>query len=102
MFLLPVVATAERPLPQNGPIGAVHAPQLQIVAGFGVIVPAQLTAGGQRRLQLRLRIGEDEAPLAPKRKGAKIAGVVAGASALGMEQLTTFRWQAAIGDWRTP
>ncbi len=67
-------------------------------AGFGVIVPAQLTAGGQRRLRLRLRIGEDDAPLAPKRKGAKIAGVVAGAAGLGMEQLTTFQWQAAVGE----
>ena len=67
-------------------------------AGFGVIVPAQLTAGGQRRLQLRLRVGEEDAPLPPKRKGAKIAGVVAGAAGLGMEQLTTFHWQAAIGE----
>jgi hypothetical protein len=44
-------------------------------AGFGVIVPAQLTASGQRRLRLRMRVGDDEdVELAPARKGTQVAG----------------------------
>jgi hypothetical protein len=57
-------------------------------AGFGVIVPTELTSAGQRRLRLRARIG-----------GAhKVAGAVAGAAQLGMEELIEVDWQAAIGD----
>jgi hypothetical protein len=57
-------------------------------AGFGVIVPSELTSAGQRRLRLRARIG-----------GAhKVAGAVAGAAQLGMEELLDVDWQAAIGD----
>ncbi|HEY0880707.1 MAG TPA: DEAD/DEAH box helicase, partial [Archangium sp.] len=58
-------------------------------AGFGVIVPSELTAAGQRRLRLRMRVGG---------KTAKTAGVVAGASALGMEGLVDVNWDAVIGD----
>lgn len=57
-------------------------------AGFGIMVPAELTASGQRRLRLRMRVGG----------GAHVAGVVAGASPLSMEQLLEVDWQAAIGD----
>lgn len=57
-------------------------------AGFGVIVPAELTASGRRRLRLRMRIGG----------GTKTAGAVAGAAGFGMADLLTFRWEAAIGD----
>ena len=39
-------------------------------AGFGVIVPAELTAAGRRRLRLRMRVGG---------ASRKVAGVVAGA-----------------------
>ena len=67
-------------------------------AGFGVIVPGELTAGGQRRLRLRGHLGEDGAELAPPRKTARVAGMVQGTSGLGMEELVDFRWQAAIGD----
>ena len=68
-------------------------------AGFGVIVPAQLTANGQRRLRLRMRVGDDEdVELAPTRKATQVAGKVEGAAGLGMEDLVEFRWQAAIGD----
>jgi superfamily II DNA or RNA helicase len=57
-------------------------------AGFGIVVPAELTASGQRRLRLRMRVGG----------GAHVAGVVAGQSPLSMEQLLEVDWQAAIGD----
>ncbi|MEY4511098.1 MAG: hypothetical protein RLZZ450_3220 [Pseudomonadota bacterium] len=57
-------------------------------AGFGIMVPAELTASGQRRLRLRMRVGG----------GAHVAGVVAGKSPLSMEQLLEVDWQAAIGD----
>ncbi|MDB4943598.1 MAG: box helicase, partial [Labilithrix sp.] len=64
-------------------------------AGFGVLVPGELTPGGQRRLGLRGQLGDEGAP---RRRGTKIAGVVAGAAGLAMEQLVEFQWQAAIGD----
>jgi superfamily II DNA or RNA helicase len=67
-------------------------------AGFGVIVPAQLTAGGQRRLRLRMRVGEDEAEILPARKATQTAGKVEGAAGLAMEDLVAFKWQAAIGE----
>ena len=57
-------------------------------AGFGVIVPAELTRAGQRRLRLRMRVGG----------GTRVAGAVTGAAALGLEELLSFEWQAALGD----
>jgi superfamily II DNA or RNA helicase len=56
-------------------------------AGFGVIVPAELTAAGQRRLRLRMRVGGK----------ARVAGVVAGAAGLGMDELLSVDWDAVIG-----
>jgi SNF2 family DNA or RNA helicase len=56
-------------------------------AGFGVIVPAELTAAGRRRLRMRMRVGAR----------TQNAGAVAGAG-LGMGELVQFRWEAAIGD----
>jgi len=60
-------------------------------AGFGVIVPGELTASGQRRLRLRMRVGG---------KSAAVAGVVAGAAglALAMDELLTVDWEAMLGD----
>ena len=57
-------------------------------AGFGVIVPAELTAAGQRRLRLRMRVGG----------GTQVAGAVAGAAGLGLDELLSFEWEAALGD----
>jgi hypothetical protein len=57
-------------------------------AGFGVIIPAELTAQGQRRLRLRMRVGGK----------SKVAGVVAGAAGLGLDELIQVDWQAVIGD----
>ncbi|MBI5503320.1 MAG: DEAD/DEAH box helicase [Deltaproteobacteria bacterium] len=57
-------------------------------AGFGVIVPGELTAAGQRRLRLRMRVGSN----------SKAAGAVAGAAGLGLDELLAVDWQAAIGD----
>jgi superfamily II DNA or RNA helicase len=56
-------------------------------AGFGVIVPGELTAAGARRLRLRARVGGT----------AKVAGTVAGAAGLGMDELLAVDWDAVIG-----
>jgi hypothetical protein len=59
-------------------------------AGFGVSVPGELTAAGQRRLRLRLRVGGG---------GRRVAGTVAGAAAgLGLDELLAVDWDAVIGD----
>jgi superfamily II DNA or RNA helicase len=59
-------------------------------AGFGVIVPAELTAQGQRRLRLRARVGNA--------KSTKVAGAVSGKAGLGLDELLAVDWQAVIGD----
>jgi hypothetical protein len=61
-------------------------------AGFGVIVPGELTRGGQRRLQLRLRIGGKTS------KSSKVAGAVQGKASLALDELLTVDWQAVVGD----
>ena len=56
-------------------------------AGIGVLLPAELTAGGQRRLRARLR--------------ARAATPVPGnerAGGLAAEDLAAFAWEAAVGD----
>jgi superfamily II DNA or RNA helicase len=58
-------------------------------AGFGVIVPGELTAAGQRRLRLRMRVGGSS---------KKVAGVVAGAAGLSLDELLQVNWDAVIGD----
>lgn len=58
-------------------------------AGFGVIVPGELTAAGQRRLRLRMRVGGS---------GKKVAGVVAGTAGLALDELLAVDWEAVIGD----
>jgi superfamily II DNA or RNA helicase len=57
-------------------------------AGFGVIVPGELTAAGQRRLRLRMRLGGK----------SKVAGVVAGVAGLGLDELLAVNWEAVIGE----
>jgi superfamily II DNA or RNA helicase len=58
-------------------------------AGFGVIVPGELTAAGQRRLRLRMRVGGSS---------KKVAGVVAGTAGLALDELLAVDFQAVIGD----
>ncbi|HEY3237689.1 MAG TPA: DEAD/DEAH box helicase, partial [Polyangiaceae bacterium] len=57
-------------------------------AGFGVMVPGELTPTGQRRLRLRMRVGSQ----------SKTAGMVAGAVGLGLDALVSVDWEAIIGD----
>jgi hypothetical protein len=57
-------------------------------AGFGVIVPAELTSAGKRRLRLRMRVSGS----------TKVAGAVSGAARLGLDELLSFEWEAALGD----
>lgn len=58
-------------------------------AGFGVIVPGELTAAGQRRLRLRMRVGGN---------GKRVAGVVTGTAGLALDELLQVDWEAVIGD----
>ncbi len=58
-------------------------------AGFGVIVPGELTSAGQRRLRLRMRVGGI---------GKKVAGIVAGAAGLALDELLQVDWEAIVGD----
>ncbi|WP_043709887.1 DEAD/DEAH box helicase [Corallococcus macrosporus] len=57
-------------------------------AGFGVIVPGELTSSGRRRLRLRMRVGA----------GTKAAGVVSGTAGLGLDALLRVDWDAVLGD----
>ncbi|WP_437993961.1 DEAD/DEAH box helicase [Sorangium sp. So ce145] len=57
-------------------------------AGFGVVVPGELLASGQRRLRLRMRVGA----------ARPTAGVVAGSAGLGLDEALDFAWEAALGD----
>ncbi len=57
-------------------------------AGFGVIVPSELTTTGRRRLRLRMRVGAN----------SKAAGVVDSASGLGLDALLRVDWDAVLGD----
>jgi hypothetical protein len=62
-------------------------------AGLGVVLPAELTAAGARRLRARLRVGQ---PVTDPG-----AGIVEGG--LSEDGLRKFRWEAAIGaDALTP
>jgi superfamily II DNA or RNA helicase len=56
-------------------------------AGIGVLLPAELTTGGQRRLRARLRARASTAAPGGERKGG-----------LGGDELAAFSWEAAIGD----
>jgi hypothetical protein len=56
-------------------------------AGMGVILPAELTRSGQRRLRLRMRVGGDQ---------PATAGTVPGASGLSFKEVMSFRWEAAV------
>lgn len=58
-------------------------------AGFGVIVPGELTAAGQRRLRLRMRVGGSS---------RKVAGVVPGTAGLALDELLQVDWEAVVGD----
>ncbi len=57
-------------------------------AGFGVIVPAEITAAGQRRLRLKMKVGA----------ATKTAGAVSGAAGFGLDEMLSFDWEAALGE----
>lgn len=57
-------------------------------AGFGVIVPGELTTSGRRRLRLRMRVGAS----------TKAAGAVGGTAGLGLDALLRVDWDAVLGD----
>jgi len=58
-------------------------------AGFTVLLPAELSPAGQRRLRLRMQVGG---------AGPGVAGVVATESGLSLDALIAYRWQVALGD----
>lgn len=55
--------------------------------GMGVILPAELTRSGQRRLRLRMRVGG----AVPRTKASG-----AGAGGISLDALTDFRWEAEL------
>ncbi|HYH94400.1 DEAD/DEAH box helicase, partial [Hyalangium sp.] len=55
-------------------------------AGMGILLPAELTRSGQRRLRLRMRMGG----------GQHAAGTVSGSEGFSLEALVSFRWEAAL------
>ncbi len=57
-------------------------------AGLGVLLPAELTASGQRRLRARMRVGTTT-----QTPGAGLSG-----AGLDAETLGAFRWEVALGD----
>jgi superfamily II DNA or RNA helicase len=61
------------------------APQL-IEAGLGVILPAELTRTGQRRLRMRMRLSS----------AGTAADKSSGAGNLSLDTMLTFRWQAEL------
>ncbi len=61
--------------------------QALAAAGLGVLLPAELTAAGARRLRARLRVGE---PVTDPGAGITAGGLTA-------DRLAAFRWEAAIG-----
>lgn len=71
-----------------------EAAPLLMEAGFGVLLPAELTRAGRRRLRMRLRVGED---------AARAAAPSTGTAALGLEDMLAFRWDAELaGEALTP
>jgi superfamily II DNA or RNA helicase len=58
--------------------------------GLGVILPAELTRSGQRRLKLRMRVGAGTA----RSKGT--AGVVGGGGVFTLEEVLSFQWEVAL------
>lgn len=66
---------------------AVGAPMLA-KAGYGLMVPAELTPTGQRRFRMRMRVGGWSKP----------AGAVANSAGLGLDELVQVDWEAALGD----
>src|SRR5262249_12105795 len=55
-------------------------------AGIGLLLPAELTRSGQRRLKLRMRVGE--------RAGSAAGGD--GGAALSLDEMLTFSWEAEL------
>jgi superfamily II DNA or RNA helicase len=55
-------------------------------AGMGILLPAELTRSGQRRLRLRMRVSG----------GQPAAGTVSGSGGFSFEELLSFRWEVAL------
>jgi hypothetical protein len=90
----PLYDSLSQARPTGADLDATHAARLLdasgdlAAAGLGVLLPAELTAGGQRRLRARMRVGAPtQAP------GAGLSG-----AGLDAETLGAFRWEVALGD----
>jgi len=95
----PIEASLESPSPSRAPLPASAAwyfiaqtAPLLTEAGFGVMLPAELSPSGQRRLRLRMLVGER----AGRERGGN-AGAATGGS-MSMDSLVNYRWEAAVGD----
>jgi hypothetical protein len=62
---------------------------LLVESGFTLLLPAELTTAGQRRLRLRMRIGVP---------ASGVAGAVTTDGRLSLESLLGYRWEVALGD----
>jgi len=89
----------DRSLSQPAPVGVDLAPEdaaaflaegagQLAAAGLGVLLPAELTAAGARRLRARLRVGT---PVLDPGQGITAAG-------LNADGLADFRWEVALGE----
>ncbi|MBL8695137.1 MAG: DEAD/DEAH box helicase [Planctomycetes bacterium] len=95
--IFPQLAPAlEQPRPESMELDAAAAwsflgggAALLAEAGFGILVPGELTATGQRRLRLRMRVGTSD---------GRAAGHVAGVSELARAAILQVDWEAALGD----
>jgi superfamily II DNA or RNA helicase len=55
-------------------------------AGMGILLPAELTRSGQRRLRLRMRVSG----------GQHAAGTVSGSGGFSLDEILSFRWEVAL------
>jgi len=58
-------------------------------AGFPVLLPAELSPAGQRRLRLSMRLGGT---------ASGVAGAVTAEGRLSLDSLVAYRWEVALGD----
>jgi superfamily II DNA or RNA helicase len=58
-----------------------------VEVGMGILLPAELTRAGQRRLRLRMRVGGG---------GQHAAGTVSGSGGFSLGEVLSFRWEVAL------
>jgi len=92
----PIERSLEAPRPESATLSdeeawrfLSEAAPLLSEAGFTVLLPAELSPAGQRRLRLRMRVGG---------RAPGVAGAVAADGRLSLDALVAYRWEVALGD----